>query len=54
MFQFFFNYVIYKTIKHRGVKLWDYIVKTMRCNYKFVTFKLNNVSSLNNIRALDN
>ena len=31
--------VAYKTIRHRSVTLWHYIVKTMDCNHAFVIFK---------------
>ena len=31
--------ILYKTIRHCGVKLWNYMVKTLDCTYAFVTFK---------------
>ena len=31
--------VLYKAIRHGGVKLWNYMVKTVDCTYAFVTFK---------------
>ena len=31
--------VLYKTVRHRGVKLWNYMVKTVDCTYAFATFK---------------
>ena len=48
--------VLYTNIRHRGVKLWVYTVKTVDCNYAFVIFKchLKSFLSLNNISALDN
>ena len=46
-----------KRIRHRDVKLWNYMVKKMDCNYAFVAYKCHLKrlsSSLNNNSTLDN
>ena len=48
--------VSYKAIRHRGVKLWNYMVKTVDCTYAFVTFKsqLKRFLLVNNISIVYN